>query len=121
MTVDMWHGDVALGWRPLTSDEVVTAEGLIPQALVLLGAQVPDLGLKSPDLVKLVVAKMVRRVLKNPEGYRVRDVSIDDYKEGGTLDSSLSTGELYVSSDELSWLGVKPARARAFEIRLGGS
>jgi len=113
--------DVAAGWRPLTESEVTTAEGSIPEAIVILGAEVPALESKDPALVKLVVAKMVRRVLKNPDGWRVAPgASIDDYNEGGgTRDSSLSTGELYVSDQELKWLGVRAGGA--FEIRLGGS
>jgi hypothetical protein len=68
--------------------------------------------------VKLVIVKMVRRVLKNPDGYRIKNESIDDYTESGTVDSSLSTGELYVSPEELKWLGVRGS-GRAFEVRLG--
>lgn len=111
--------DVAAGWRPLSAAEETAAAGLIVEALVLLGAKVSDLDAKSEDLVKLVVARMVRRVLKNPDGWRVAPGSgIDDYTEGGgTRDSSLSTGEVYVSSEELGLLGVRGA-GRAFEVRL---
>lgn len=113
--------DVASGWRPLTAAEVTTATGLIPEAFVILAAVVPGVDAKSPDLVKLVVSKMVRRVLKNPDGWRVAPGgSIDDYTEGGgTRDTSLSSGELYVSPEELKWFGVRTGGA--FEIRLGGS
>jgi hypothetical protein len=113
--------DVAAGWRPLSDAEVLAATGLIVEAGVLLTALVPGLDSKSEDLVKLVIAKMVRRVLKNPDGYRVRNVSIDDFTEGGTVDNSVSTGELYASADELGWLGVTVGAPRAFEIRLGSS
>lgn len=118
MTVAVLPEDVAAGWRPLSDAEAIVAEAQIGEALVLLGATVPDLPAKSEDLVKLVVVKMVRRVLKNPEGYRIRNESIDDYTEGGTVDASLSTGELYASPEELRWLGVRGA-GRAFEVRLG--
>lgn len=113
--------DVAAGWRPLTTAEITTTEGLLPEAFVILAAVVPGFDAKSPDLVKLVVSKMVRRVLKNPDGWRVAPGgSIDDYTEGGgTRDTSLSSGELYVSSEELKWFGVRTGGA--FEIRLGGS
>ena len=120
MSVAVLPEDVAAGWRPLTDAEVSVAEAQITEALVLLSAEVPTLAAQSEDIVKLVVVKMVRRVLKNPEGFRIRNESIDDYTEGGTVDSSLSTGELYVSSQELKWLGVRGS-GRAFEIRLGGS
>ncbi|AYN57865.1 head-tail adaptor Ad1 [Arthrobacter phage Faja] len=118
MAIYVWPEDVAAGWRPLTEAESKVAEDQIGAALVLLGALVPDLAAQSEDLVKLVIVKMVRRVLKNPDGYRIRNASIDDYTEGGTIDSSLSTGELYVSPEELKWLGAR-GTGRAFEVRLG--
>ena len=113
--------DVASGWRPLTTEETTAAEGLIVRAGVVLGALVPDIDSKAPELVRVVIANMARRVLKNPDGYRTRNVSIDDFTEGGTVDNSLSTGEVYPSADELAWLGVVIDRPRAFEIRLGSS
>lgn len=117
MTVAVLPEDVAAGWRPLSDAEVIVAETQIGEALVLLSGKVPSLASKDDDLVALVVKKMVRRYLKNPEGYRIDPgSSIDDYTEGGgTRDSSLSTGELYVSDDELSLLGVRTGRA--FEVR----
>ncbi|AYR00890.1 head-tail adaptor Ad1 [Arthrobacter phage Hestia] len=119
MTVAVLPEDVAAGWRPLSDAEAVVAESQIGEALVLLGAKVRDLAAKDEDLVALVVKKMVRRYLKNPEGYRIDpSSSIDDYTEGGgTRDSSVSTGELYVSAEELSLLGVRTGGA--FEVRLG--
>ncbi|QWY79639.1 head-tail adaptor Ad1 [Arthrobacter phage Persistence] len=117
MTVAVLPDDVAAGWRPLTDAESEVAAAQIAEALVLLGVLVPDLAAKSEDIVKLVVVKMVRRVLKNPDGYRIKNESIDDYTEGGTIDASLSTGELYASPEELKWLGVRGA-GRAFEVRL---
>ncbi|MFE4229133.1 hypothetical protein ACFRJ8_14735 [Arthrobacter sp. NPDC056886] len=120
MAVFVTSDDVAAGWRPLSPAEVVTADGLIAEALVLLAVTVPGLDDKDPNIARLVVARMVRRVMKNPDGYRIRNESIDDYTEGGTVDSALSTGELYASEVELGWLGVAPESAvkpRAFEIR----
>lgn len=120
MAVVVTASDVAAGWRPLTTAEEPVATALIAEAQTILTATAGALTGKSDALVRLVVVKMVRRVLKNPDGMRVRDMGIDDYREGGTVDSSLSTGELYVAPDELAWLGVR-ASGRAFEIRLGGS
>jgi hypothetical protein len=115
--------DVAAGWRPLTAGEEVTAAGLIDEASILLRIMVPAVDSLDESIVRFVAVRMIRRVLKNPDGYRVRTESVDDYSDGGTIDSSLSTGELYVSDQELGWLGVKPASEtkRAFEIRLGSS
>jgi hypothetical protein len=116
--------DSAGGWRPLTATEEATAPFLIEEASILLRVLVPALESLDEALTRFVVVRMIRRVMKNPEGYRVRNESIDDYSDGGTIDSALSTGELYVSEQELAWLGVKPdaeAPKRSFEIRLGGS
>jgi len=112
--------DVASGWRSLSDAEVETANGLLLEAEVLLKVEVPDLAAKDQDVVKLAAVRMVRRVLKNPDGMRIRNESIDDYSEGGTVDSALSTGELYVSAQELRWLGIRQT-SKAFEIKLGGS
>lgn len=117
MAVVVLPSDVAAGWRPLSAAEDLVAAGLIAEALTLLTVTVPGLEFKDAGIVRLVVSRMVRRVMKNPDGYRVRDTSIDDYSEGGTVDSALSTGELYASADELAWLGIRPAGLRAFEIR----
>lgn len=124
MAVYVQPEDVAAGWRPLTTEEAVTAQGLIDEATILLRVLVPGVDAMDEALVRFVAVRMIRRVLKNPDGYRVRNESIDDYSDGGTIDSSLSTGELYVSDQELGWLGIVPVSAtpkRAFEIRLGGS
>ena len=121
MAVYVRPEDVAAGWRPLTTEETVTAEGLIVEATVLLHVLVPGVDLLDEALVRFVAARMIRRVLKNPDGYRVRNEAVDDYSDGGTIDSTLSTGELYVSDQELGWLGVTPASdapKRAFEIKL---
>jgi hypothetical protein len=123
MAVYVRPEDIAAGWRPLTDAEVVTAQGLIEEASVLLHIEVPNVDSLDEAIVRFVAARMVRRVLKNPGGYRIRNESVDDYSDGGTIDSALSTGELYVSEQELGWLGIKPASEikRSFEIRLGGS
>jgi hypothetical protein len=113
--------DVASGWRSLSESEAVTANGLLLEAQVMLKIEVPDLAAKDPDVVALVVKRMVRRVLKNPDGMRIRSESIDDYSEGGTVDSTLSTGELYASDQEIGWLGIVRQKKKAFEVKLGGS
>lgn len=123
MAIYVLPEDVAAGWRPLSDTEATTAVGLIEEASVLLRVLVPNVDSLDESIVRFVAVRMIRRVMKNPGGYRVRTESVDDYSDGGTIDSALSTGELYVSDQELGWLGVKPASEtkRAFEIRLGGS
>lgn len=121
MAIYVLPSDVAAGWRPLSEAEEVIAAALIAEAVILLTVSVPDFASKDDGISRLVISRMVRRVMKNPSGYRVRNESIDDYSEGGTVDSALSTGELYASAEELGWLGVMPEAKRAFEVRLIGS
>ena len=123
MAVVVTPEDVAAGWRPLTTAEATTAEGLIVEALVLLSVKAPAYESYPEPVARLAIVRAVRRVLKNPDGYRVRgSESIDDYSvSGGTVDNTLSSGEIYFSAEELSWFGVQPEGARSFEIRLGGS
>lgn len=121
MAVAVLPDDIAAGWRPLSEVEQLVASGLIAEAIVLLTVTVPGFDMKDDGIARLVVSRMVRRVMKNPGGYRIRNESIDDYTEGGTVDSALSTGELYASDVELGWLGIVPQKTRAFEIRLTGS
>lgn len=123
MAVYVRPEDIAAGWRPLTDGEATTALGLIDEATVLLKVLVPNVDSLDEALVRFVAVRAIRRVLKNPGGYRIRKESIDDYSDGGTIDSSLSTGELYFSDQELGWLGIKPAAdtKQSFEIQLGGS
>jgi hypothetical protein len=120
---------VAAGWRSLTPDETVVASAQIGEALTLLRFYLPGLdtsvssGGLSADIVRLVVVRMVRRYLKNPEGDRqvTKSTSIDDYTESDTRikDNSLSAGDIVPQDVELSWLGfVKPGSA--FTITLGG-
>lgn len=133
MLVDVTAEDVADGWRPLSADEARVAGTKIFEAQVILGIEVPGLsdlvssGQIPVTIVRLVVARMVARYLKNPDGDRTitDSESIDDYTKSSTRikDNSLSDGDMFVTAKELEWLGVKEVvRApRSFEITLGGS
>lgn len=133
MLVDVTAEDVADGWRPLTAEEARVAGTKIFEAQVILGIEVPGLGDQvasgriPSSIVRLVVARMVARYLKNPDGDRtVTDSeSIDDYTKSSTRikDNTLSSGDMFVTAKELEWLGVKELvqMPRSFEIRLGGS
>lgn len=131
MLVDVTADDVADGWRPLTAEEARVAGTKIFEAQVILGIEVPGLGDQvasgqiPSSIVRLVVARMVARYLKNPDGDRtVTDSeSIDDYTKSSTRikDNSLSSGDMFVTAKELEWLGMAPVSRGAFEIRLGGS
>jgi len=113
--------DVAAGWRPLSAAEELVATAQIAEALVLLGALVPGLDSQPEDLVKLVVVRMVRRYMKNPDGYRSDTEAIDDYSHTKVRDTSLSAGDMAPWDSELAWLGVRQGGSSAFQIVLGGS
>jgi hypothetical protein len=119
MAVVVTPDDVAAGWRPLTDAEELVATQQIAEALVLLVTLVPGLDSQADDLVKLVVVRMVRRYMKNPDGFRSDTESIDDYSRTQVRDTALSAGDMSPWDSELAWLGVR--RGGAFEIRLGSS
>jgi hypothetical protein len=112
--------DVQAIWRPLSDDESVLVAAWIIEASQQVRDEVPDVGGLDVDervalaadaahylsaaTVRSVVARMVRRVLMNPEGARQRSQSVDDYSESVTVDSSLSSGEMFISPREMARL-----------------
>jgi len=115
MPVSVAQSDIEKEWRPLTPAEAAIVPGLSEKAWRRIVARVPAIEsyilmepdpAVSPDAVRDVMASMIVRVLKNPDGWRVDPRGdIDDYSEGGgTRDTSLSSGELYVSDAELAML-----------------
>jgi hypothetical protein len=98
--------DLEARFRSLTDDEQTVAQALLDDAWAILLGQKPNLdaqmaaGDVAEELVRFVVAAMVLRVLRNPNG--VRQWSVDDYSE--TRDAALSAGALYLSPDELGLL-----------------
>jgi hypothetical protein len=95
----------------------------------IVKGRIPDLdtqaaaGLIDPETVKDVQVAAVARRARNPEGLRnrTRTVSIDDYSrtEQATIDSAVSSGELYLTDAE--WERLAPADVGAFTFRLGGA
>lgn len=69
-----------------------------------------------PSTVAGVIEDMVLRVARNPNGYR--QVSIDDYNR--TIDTALSTGQLYITEQEAELLAPpsKTGRRGARSMRL---
>lgn len=111
-------GDVEDRWRPLTDQETTNAEALLADAWALLLARRPTLEaditaatVSEENVIRVVVA-MVLRVLRNPDGKL--EESIDDYSY--RRDSAMSTGGLYVTTDELADL--TPGRRRHRSVRL---
>jgi hypothetical protein len=72
--------------------------------------RLPALEIVTPATAVAVCCAMVLRVLLNPEGKRSE--AIDDYSY--TIDSSRSTGELYMTDNELAML--RPPRTTSFSI-----
>lgn len=110
--------EVANQWRPLSPAENAVVAGLTEQAWVRLLAhpRLRDLEAKlaadPPTVreatVKSVLASMIIRVLKNPDSARQISKAHDDWSRSQTLDSSISTGELYVNDYELNLLDPPP-------------
>ena len=110
--------DVAARWRPLSEAETTVATTLLDDAWLMLVGRLPSLednieaATVSEANVVRVLATMVLRVLKNPDGKL--EESVDDYRY--RRDSAMSAGLLYVTPDELADL--TPNRARQRSVRL---
>lgn len=101
-----------------TADSQIRA--LIDKASIRLASRLPSLqrriaaGALDREVVRGVVEDMVLRVIRNPTARR--SIGLDDFQE--TIDTSTSTGLLYVSEDELALLR-PPSRRRVGSIQLG--
>lgn len=115
--------DIQSRWRPLTEAEKQTASALILDAQDLLENRLIRDGVTAAPAgddrwarqYAAIVSKMVRRVLRNPDGY-VRE-RIDDYEY--SRGEAEAAGELFLSDDEIADL-VRPRgrrRGGAFTIR----
>ncbi|MEU5091717.1 hypothetical protein [Streptomyces sp. NPDC021356] len=100
--------------RDLTAAEERRAAAWLKDATALIVKRFPQYATAPTDVSTKVCCSMVLRVLSNPDGKRQE--SIDDYSY--TVDSSRSTGELYLSEAEAAEL--RPWTGGAFSIVLGG-
>ena len=119
---DLWD-DYTEAAIPKIQSRIGKASRLVDNRTPLIGgltvAQRVAASPEFADTVKDVVVEMVLRVLRNPEGARQKSVTVDDATESTTIDSALSSGEMFISDDELADLmGIKkaPSRAKAFTI-----
>lgn len=112
--------------RPLTPTEEAAVPAWLDQAWTILQGDVPgiparmNLAPSAPtwldqDVVVQVLAAMVERKLRNPDG--LRSFTIDDTTN--TVDATLSTGQLYSTPDERARLAVPVPGGGAFSIALG--
>lgn len=95
--------EVRLG-RPLT--DPAQAVALLRDAEVLIRSRVLDLAARVADepgfldVVVMVEANAVVRVLRNPEGLRAVTVTVDDGSVTRTRDQATSDGALRITDDE---------------------
>lgn len=110
--VDITVADIENVWRPLRESEKTTVPGKSADAWTRILADVADIEEKlnadpptvTVGTVKSVMISMVVRVLKNPDSMRQLSKSVDDWSKSGTLDNSVSSGELYLTDYELKLL-----------------
>lgn len=119
-------------WRPLSTAESGVIPGLSGEAWVRILAHPRSRDIEAkvaanPQLVseatvKSVLASMIIRVLKNPDSARQISKSHDDWSKSQTLDSSISTGELYINDRELDLLDPLPEyyEQGMYIVSLGG-
>lgn len=119
-------GDVAaLLGRTLTASEGSQVVALLDAAETIILQRVPDLISRATSddlfmsLVLLVEAKSARRVMMNPTGARQRSETLDDYTQSETLDTAISTGDVYITDDEWQLLGVGATSAATFSMAKG--
>lgn len=116
--------DLEARWRPLTSDQQITAQAMLDDAWAILSTRLPNLptdvtvvppattAVVSREVLVAVMSAMVLRVLRNPDG-KVSE-TIDDYTYRRS--DAVANGALYVTPDELGLLS--PAGSgSAFTIR----
>lgn len=110
--------DLEERWRPLSEQQSINAVAYLDDAWAMLLSRRPGLeddltdGAVSERNVVRVVAAMVLRILRNPEGKASEQ--IDDYKYTRTELSA--SGLLHVTPDELA--DITPGRRRRRSIRL---
>jgi hypothetical protein len=117
--------DIALVWRPLSSAEKLVARGLIAQAGTKLRMLVRGIDrlIDGDELLTAVahdaVVNAVKRVLMNPEGLRQRSSTTGPFTDSDTVDTTLSSGQLYIDVDDITGLIPSQNAFRSFRIRPG--
>ena len=128
MPIAVEQADIEKVWRPLVTGEAALVPGLSNRAWLRIKARFPDIEVTtsivppalepviSVDIVRDVMASMIVRVLKNPDSLRIRSESIDDHTDAATLDAAISSGEMYLTPDEVALLtppAIVPVYGRA--------
>lgn len=104
--------DVAELWRALSTEETALARTLIRYASAILRRRVTDLDARvasgdvGADLVALVVARMVLRVMQSPAG-GVKSQTVGPYSV--TYDTAAAARHLVLDPDDLALLAPVPS------------
>ena len=112
--------DIEARWRPLTAQEATNASTFIDDAWWMLTARRPALeqdiaaGTIAEGNVIRVVAAMVIRIMRNPDGYSSE--TVDDYTY--RRDALVASGALTVTDAELADLTPSGSRRRVRSVRL---
>ncbi len=118
--------DVGTLWRPLTSDEVAQASLYIRMASAALRQRCPWIdtrltdGSLDPDLVRMVVVRVVLRVMRNPDLVASKITGPYAVTYAGA-DATSGAGQLRVTDEDVEQLtgGVPNRRGSVGTIRLG--
>lgn len=121
--------DVANIWRPLVDDAetdkvlfllVKASDQIRDETPLVKGLTVDEritAGTLRPETVAGVAVDMVHRLVSVPRYMRQTSVTIDGDTKAGTLDSSVSSGEMTITEREMArLLGQKGGRPKAFTI-----
>ena len=106
------YTDVQAIWRTLTDDEIQTVTARVAEASQMIRDEVPLVdgldvderilaGTLNSATVRNVVVSMVERVVVPARFVRQSSVAVDDGSHSETIDSSVSSGEMFISSNEL--------------------
>lgn len=96
--------------RPLSPAESLQVEAWLEDLEAQIVYRIPTFaelvaaGTPSEAVVRAVMCTAIIRVLNNPKGLRQSTVSIDDYSRTETVDTTASSGALYLTDDEWSML-----------------
>ena len=115
----------ALLGRSLSSSEDMQVSALLDAVEIVIRQRVSDVMERAiadelfMSLVCLVEAKAVRRVMMNPDGVRQRSETVDDFTQSETLDTAVSTGDIYLTDDEWQLIGGGSSSAGSFSMARG--
>ena len=104
--------------RTLDTDETALATALLPRASWLVRQERPGLdtliadNVLDADVVKGVVAEMVARVLRNPDGWRQKATG----PFSGTYDVNVASGYLTITDNDRPMLGLTTADQRTRRV-----